>query len=285
MILLTGITGTTGSKVLNVLADKGIAMRAMVRDPAKVSDISVPDLEIVQGDFEDSGSMEKAMDGVDVAFMLMSNCPQQLENEIRFIDSAKATGVSTVVKLSATGADSSSHALLKSIHGKSEEYLAQSGLAYTSVRPNFYMQNMLHSAGSIVPESKFFLPMGQGRVGAIDVQDVAEFIAAVLTGEGHNGKTYLVTGGEILSFADMATQMSEVLGREIAYIPVSREDFAAQMRQFGTDDWYVDAVGDLFEIISRDGGSDLNDTFEQVCGRKPTLFREFVKQHAAVFSQ
>ncbi len=283
MILLTGITGTTGSKVLKVMAEKGVAMRAMVRDPAKVSDLSIPQLDIVQGDFENESSMEVAMCGVDIAFMLMANCPQQLDNELRFIDTAKKAGVSHVVKLSASTADANSTSLLKSFHGKAEAHLAESGMAYTSIRPNFFMQNMLHSAPSICAQDKFYLPMKQGRTGAIDVEDVAEFTAEVLTSEGHNGKTYDVTGSEIISFAGMAAKMSEVLGREIAYVDVPAEGFATQLRQFGTDDWYVDAVGELFTFIANDSDAYVSDSFKQVCGKVPRSFRAFVQEHAAAF--
>lgn len=284
MILLTGITGTTGSQVLQVLSSKDITLRAMVRDPEKVKDISIPKLEIVQGDFEDEASLENALQGVDKAFMLMPNIEEQLNNEKRFVDVAKKLDVSHLVKLSASGADANSKALLKSYHGKSEEHIAQSGLGYTSIRPNYYMQNMLHCAASVIAEDKFYLPMRGGRTGIIDVQDVAEFIAEVLTGSGHERQTYYITGPEILSFTELAEQMSEVLERGISYVDIPADDFCHQLRSWGTDDWYVDAVSNLFEFIARDDGAKVTNTFAEICGKAPRSFNQFIRQHAAVFS-
>ncbi len=284
MILLTGITGKTGSGVLRALLKKKVPLRALVRDLDKVKQFSNPEFEIVQGDFEDEASLENALAGVDKAFMLMPNIEAQLENEKRFVDLAKKNNVSHVVKLSASGADANSPALLKRFHGQSEEYLAQSGLAYTSVRPNFYMQNMLQCATTIIAENKFYLPMRDGRTGAIDVQDVAEFIALVLTSRGHEGQTYYITGPEILSFKDLAEQMSTVLARQIAYVDIPTDDFRRQLRHLGSGDWFVDALADLFNIIASDGGAETTQTFEAICAKPPRSFRQFVEQNAAVFS-
>jgi uncharacterized protein YbjT (DUF2867 family) len=267
-----------------VLAKKNIPVRAILRDPDKVKDISMPQIEIVQGDFENEASLESALKGVDKAFMLMPNIKEQLDNEKRFIDVAKKTGVSHVVKLSAAGADANSPAVLKSYHGQSEEYIAQSGIAYTCVRPNFYMHNMLQSAASVVAEDKFYLPMGSGRTGVVDVQDVAEFIAEILTGSGYEGQTYDVTGPEILSFADLARQMSEVLGRQITYVDIPPGEFGAQLSKWGTSDWIVDAVGALFALIAKDEAAKMSETFEQICSKPPRSFRQFVEEHAALFS-
>lgn len=285
MILVTGISGNTGSLLVQELAGKDIPLRAMVRDPEKVKDLSIANLEIVQGDFEDSASLGSALEGVDKAFMMMANSEKQLENEKRFIDAAKDAGVAHLVKLSASSADAESTALLKMYHGQAENYLAESGISWTVVRPNYYMQNMFFSTPAIAAENSFFLPMGEGRVGAIDVRDVAAFISEIMTGTGHEGQTYYITGNELLSFADMAAQMTEVLGREIRYVDIPADDFKAAMRSWGIDDWYVEAVSDLFYYIARDDGAKLTTTFEEVCTKKPGSFRDFVRDHAALFSE
>ncbi len=284
MILLTGITGTTGSLLLQELSGKGIPLRATVRNPDKVKDLSIPGLEIVTGDFEDSASIEAALDGVDKAFMMMSNSPNQLECEKRFIDAAVKCNTGHLVKLSASSSQKDTAALLKKFHAESEEYLANSGLTWTSVRPNYYMQNNFASAQTIVADDKIFLPMGKGRVGAIDVRDVATFLAAVLTGSGHESKTYYITGSEILSFADMASQMSEVLGREIQYIDIPPEEFSKVLLSFGVDEWYVGALCDLFYHTARDDGARVTETFTEVTGQAPISFRDFVRDHAQVFT-
>jgi uncharacterized protein YbjT (DUF2867 family) len=284
MILLTGVTGKTGGEVLRSLLDRNLALRALVRDPDSARRLAAPQVELVQGDFEDPASLAKAMRGIDQAFMLMPNTEKQLQNEMRFVDVARKEGVRRVVKLSASGADPNSTALLKRFHGESEVQLAKSGLAYTIVRPNFYMQNMLQCAASIAAADSFRLPMGAGRTGIIDVMDVGDFIARVLTGSGHEGQTYYITGPEILSFQALAEHMSGVLGRKIEYVDVPAREFGQQLRAAGASDWYIEALGELFEIIANDGGAKITSTFEAVCGRPPRTFRQFVKRHAVAFS-
>lgn len=284
MILLTGVTGTTGSLLLEALKNKDIPMRAIMRDPSKLDNSAIANLEIVQGDFDDEASLEKAMSGVDKAFMVMPNVEEQLENEKRFIDVAKKTGVGHLVKLSASGANAASHALLKNYHGIAEDYLAASGLIYTSVRPNFYMQNMLNCAASINAENKFYLPMRDGATGLIDVADVAEFLVEVLTGTGHENKTHFITGPEILSFSELATQMSEVLERQIEYVDIPPQAFCDELRKWGTSDWYVAAVTDLFELTASNEGAKKTDTFAEICGHAPRSFRDFLQTHKDVFS-
>lgn len=285
MILLTGITGKTGGEVLRALLGRKLPLRALVRDPDRARHLAAPQVEFVRGDFEDAASLEQAMQDIDQAFMVMPNSEKQLQNEMRFVDVARGAGVRSVVKLSASGADANSPALLKRFHGLSEAHLANSGLAYTIVRPNFYMQNMLQCAGSIAADDSFHLPMGAGRTGLIDVQDVGDFIACVLTGSGHEGQTYYITGPEILSFKALAEHMSDVLGREIEYVDIPASEFGQQLRAAGASDWHIDAVGELFEIIASDGGAKMTQTFEAVCGRPPGTFKQFVERHAAAFSK
>jgi len=284
MILLTGITGTTGSKVIDLLSKKNVPVRALVRDKNKVKDLSFEGLEIVEGDLEDESSIENAMTGVDKAFLVMANVEEQLDNEKRFIDVAKRLNISHLVKLSASNAEAGSSIPLKRYHGDAEQYLAGSGLGYTNIRPNYFMQNMMHSAATIVAESKFYLPFAKGRTGIIDVADVATFIVEVLTGSDHNGQTYDISGSEILSFYDLAEQMSSVLGREITYIDVPLEDFRNELKNWSSSEWYVNAVMDQFALTAQDKGAHITDTFEKVTGQKPRLFTEFVSEHAAVFA-
>ncbi len=284
MILLTGITGTCGKIVLENLSKQDIPVRALVRDLNKVKELSMSGVEFVQGDLENETSIENAMKGVEKAFLLMANVEEQLANEKRFIDVAKRCNLSHVVKLSASNAEAGSDIELKRFHGDAEEYLAQSGLGYTNIRPNYFMQNMLHSAASIIAEDKFYLPFAEGRTGIIDVADVATFVAKTLTGTGHDGKTYDISGSEILSFYDLAEQMSSVLQREISYIDVPLEDFRSELSNWSPSEWYVNAVMEQFALTAQDKGAMISDTFHEVTNQAPRKFTQFVEDYAAAFS-
>lgn len=279
MILVSGVTGRVGKEVAKCLSSKGIPFRALVRDEQKVrssQDFASVNIELVEGDMQDSGSLRCAMKGVDRAFMMMPNVEQQLDNEKRFVDAAQAAGVSYVVKLSACGASATSQALLKRYHGKSEAYLEQSGLDYTHVRPNFFMQYMLLCMPSIMADNTIFLPGAGGRTGIVDVRDVAEIISLALTEDTHKGQTYDITGPEILSFTELAAEFSAVHGADIAYVDIPPGVFREALLNGGESEWTTNAVLEEFQSMANNQSAFVTDTFCKVTGRQPGTFRHFL---------
>ena len=285
MILFTGLTGAVGTEIIKLLPEYGIHTRGLVRNPDKAEMVRQAGVEVIPGSMEDEDAVIAALQGCDRAFLLMANSRQQLELEKSFVNAAVKASIGHIVKMSANGADSNSQALLKRYHGDSEQYIRESGLRYTLVRPNFFMQNMLHVAGSIVEQDKFFMPMRAGQVGIVDVRDVAHFVLAVLTGSGHDGKTYEVTGPELVSFHDIASQLSEVMGREISYIDQPATEFKQSLLQWVPDDWYVETVSELFELIAQGSGALLNGEYTRVTGRAPTTLRRFFQDYSAFFRE
>ena len=122
-------------------------------------------MNVIQGDMTDADALAQAMTGVTRACLVMANGKAQLEAETAFVDAAKTAGVEHVVKLSAIGADSQSSAVLKRIHGDSENYLRKSGLGYSIVRPNFFMTNLLMAAPTIKQDDAMYWPMADAEVG------------------------------------------------------------------------------------------------------------------------
>ena len=285
MILFTGLTGAVGTEIIKLLPEYGIRARGLVRNSDKAEAIRQAGVEVIPGSLEDEDAVSAAVQGCDRAFLLMANSRQQLELERSFVDAAVKAGVGHIVKMSANGADSNSKALLKRYHGDSEQYIRESGLWYTLVRPNFFMQNMLHVAASIVAEDKFYMPMRDGQVGIIDVRDVARFVLDVLTGSGHDGMTYEITGPELVSFHDIASQLSEVMGREISYIDQPAAEFKQSLLQWVPDDWYVETVSQLFELIALGSGALLNNEYTRVTGRAPTTLRQFFRDYSPSFEK
>ena len=285
MILFTGLTGAVGTEIIKLLPEYGIWARGLVRNPDKAEAIRQAGVEVIPGSLEDEDAVSASLQGCDRAFLLMANSRQQLELEKSFVDAARNAGVGHIVKMSANGADSNSKALLKRYHGASEQHILESGLRYTLVRPNFFMQNMLHVAAPIVEQDKFFMPMREGQVGIIDIRDVAHFVLTVLTGSGHDGKTYEITGPELVSFHGIASQLSEVMGREISYIDQPAAEFKSSLLQWVPDDWYVDTVSELFELIAQGSGALINDEYAQVTGREPTTLGRFFRDYSAFFKK
>ena len=285
MILFTGLTGAVGTEIVKLLPEFGIRARGLVRDPAKADLIKAASVEVITGDLGDPVAIKEALQGCDKAFLLMANSREQLDLEISFVDAARASGVRYLVKMSANGANSNSTSLLKRYHGDSEQHIRDSGLSYTLVRPNYFMQNMFHVAAGIIDQDKYFMPMRDGQVGIIDVRDVARFILTVLTSPGHENKTYEITGPELVSFHDIAGQLSEVVGREIRYVDVPAEDFKESLSQWVPDDWYVETVSDMFKLTAQGRGALLNDIYTQVTGRAPTTLRQFFQDYSSFFEK
>ena len=285
MILFTGLTGAVGTEILKLLPDYEIQARGLIRDSGKADALKDAGVEMVCGDLADSAAVAEALQGCDKAFLLMANAREQLDLEKGFVDAARAAGVGHLVKMSANGANSNSTSLLKRYHGDAEQYIRESGLGYTLVRPNFFMQNMLHITGTIVAEDKFYMPMRDGQVGIIDVRDVARFVLDVLTGSGHDGETYEITGPELVSFHDIAVQLSGVMGREISYIDVPAADFKQSLAHWVPDEWYVETVSEMFELTAQGRGALLNDNYTRVTGRAPTSLGQFFRDYASFFEK
>lgn len=283
MILITGTTGTTGRPLVEHVIAADIPARAIVRDPGQADKLRARGLQVVTGDLRDEAVLAAALMGVERAFLLTANSDGQAALEIRFIDAAVTAGVAHVVKLSAIGADSGSPAVLKRYHGRAEDHLRAAPLAHTIVQANFFMDNLLHSAPAIARDGAFALPLGSGRVGAIDVRDVAEAAFTVLTRPGHENRSYVITGPEVLSFGEMAAILSDELGREIRYIDMPAEEFRALMIGLGQNAWYVDATLQLFALIREDRNAAVTETFTAVTGRPPRAFRQFVRDRAHRF--
>jgi uncharacterized protein YbjT (DUF2867 family) len=150
------------------------------------------------------------------------------------------------------------------------------------VKPNFFMQNLLASAPSIKEKRKFFLPMGNGRTGMADIRDIGAVCAEVLTGEGHTGQSYEITGPEILTFYDVAERFSEVLGEKVEYVPMPMEQFRERMTNV-LEPWHLNAVCELFREIAEIGLDHTTDTFKKLIGRDPIPLRQFIEDHVALF--
>lgn len=236
MILLTGVTGKTGGAAAQALLGKGVPLRAIARNADKAAPLKAAGIELVVGDVSDPAVLAKALSGVDKALMIMPNGERQLELEKQFIDAAKKAGVKHLVKMSSMEAVADAKAPIPKIHYAAGQYLAASGLAWTLIKPNFFMQNFLGSAGTIKEQGKFFLPMGKGRTAMIDTRDIGAVVAEVLTGSGHAGQSYEVTGPELLSFYDVADRFSDVLGRKIEYVDMPMDAYKQVLGRFLTNE-------------------------------------------------
>jgi uncharacterized protein YbjT (DUF2867 family) len=255
----------------------------LVRDPAKAEALKAAGMDIAIGDVADPVTAAKAMAGVTKLLVLLPNSQRQLELETQLVDLAKKVGVQHVVKMSSMEAVADARTPIPKIHWASEEHIRKSGLAWTMLKPNFFMQNMLGSARSIKENKSFSLPMGDGATAMADARDIGAVAAEVLTGKGHEGRSYEITGPELLTFHQVAERFSEVLGTKISYVAADPAAYLATLKRVLPNEWHVNAVSELFREIAEGPPPHLTDTFQKLTGRPPISLAQFVRDHRAAF--
>ena len=261
-ILVIGATGKTGSRVAAKLEAKSLPVRRGARNAA------------IPFDWEAPETWGPALNGVRAAYVTYFPdlaFPGAVEKLESLCETAKDAGVEHLVLLSGRGEH---HARL------GEEVVRNSGVDFTIVRSAWFAQN--YSEGYLRdPILAGILPMPGGDIvePIIDIDDIADVVVAALTEDGHKGELYEVTGPRLMTFADMAAELSSAIGRPIRHVPISFEDFRANIAQAGGD-----FVADVFTAIARetlDGrNAHLTDGVMRALGRPPRDFSDFAQAAA-----
>jgi uncharacterized protein YbjT (DUF2867 family) len=284
MILVTGATGLNGGALVRRLSAKGVPVRALTRTTSKADGLStLPQVEIVQGDMAHPETLTAALRGVDRAMLISSSDPMMLEAQSNFIDAARNAGVQHVVKLSGIMPEVDSPFRFARMHGEIERRLEDSGMAFTHLRAGEFMPAYFRQVQSIVARGAMFLPMEDAKIASIDVGDVAEVAAAVLTGSGHEGKIYPLTGPEALSMAEVAEKLSAATGTTIQYVNVTPDEAKSANLAAGMPPYFADALVELFAERRKGKEAQVWPTIESVFGWRPTSFDEFAQRNAAIF--
>jgi uncharacterized protein YbjT (DUF2867 family) len=283
-ILVLGATGNVGSQVVKQLADAGANVRAAVRSPRKAEALKGNGVSLTEFDTDKPETVQAAFEGVDKVFLLTPLVPNMVELSANLVEAAKNAGVKHIVKSSGMGAEVEPGITLTRWHRAAEKAIEASGIAFTFVRPNGFMQNYANFSGSTIKtQNAFYLPMGDGKVSHIDARDIASVAVVALTQDGHEGKAYEITGTEAISNEQIADIISQVVGRKINYIDVSEEAARSEMKQSGMPDVIVENTMELYGIYKSGYASEVTPTVEQVTGNKPISFEQFVKDYIEAF--
>ena len=284
MILITGATGTVGSEVVKRLSAHGIPVRAVTRDPRKADAQRLPHVHFVQGDFEDVDSMRRACAGVDRAFLVTNSTERTEHQQITFTRVAQQSGVRHIVKLSQLHADTNSPGRFLRYHAVVEAAVQASGLTFTFLRPNLYMQGLLNFRQSIQEKSAFFAAASDARISAVDVRNIADVAVAALTTVQHDNQSYALTGPETLTFAEMAHQLSRAIGRTITFVDVPPESMRAALADLGFPAWQADGLLEEFAMYRRGEAAGVEPGVRDALGRPPRAFAEFARDYAPLFA-
>ena len=279
-VLVTGATGTIGRDVAKRLSEGGVSVRAGIRDQAKARK-ELADIVLIPFDFENEKTFSGALEGVEKVFLLPPLLPNQLEVMNVFVDAAKRAGVRHIVKLSAIGVDDETQPTAVKWHGANERYIRESGVAFTFLRPNSFMQNFI----TYFPprNGAIYLPWGNGTASFVDTRDIASVAAKALTSDEHGGRIYTLTGPATLGIAEVALILSQVTGREFKYVDVPEAAARDGMLQAGVPQWQVELVMELHAVNKQNRWSAVTSDIEKVTGTAPTDFAQFARDHADKF--
>jgi uncharacterized protein YbjT (DUF2867 family) len=276
MILVTGASGTIGGEVVRLLSEAGVAVRAMTRDPARVS----ADVAVVRGDFRNPPSLAE----IDTVFLIVLP-----GHELTLLEAARAAGVGKVVLMSAVG---TGEHVGDSVVGpwflSAEQAVRTSGMDWTILRPTNFASNSLRWLAEIT-EGKPIADASAGVPdGVVDPRDVAAVVAATLTSSSHNGQIYTLTGPELLTLADQAAALSRVLNRpvrtEVVTLAEARALAEELFRAHGLDAALVDGYLAALSWSRTGRAAVLSDDVPRVLGRPATTFETWVRDHADAFS-
>ncbi len=280
VILVTGASGKTGFPIVSELVSAGVPVRALVHTKAKKMMFEeMSEAELVEGDYNDTRSLERALEGIHTAYLASPATPDQVRLETNFVNIARLTRLKYVVKLSALGTGPDSPVELLRGHAEVEDYIRKTGIAHTFLHPHFFMENLLGSADSVARNGAIYSPLGEARFSPIAVQDIASVVAKILIDGGHRGTTYVLTGPESLTFSDIADKWSKVVGKTVRYVPASFEEARLGMVRSGMSSWLANEMIKLMKTWAEGKGDIVSQYVERITGRKPISTQEFLMAH------
>jgi len=239
--------------------------------------------EAVLADYSDKQSLLKALDGVTSVFVVCSPIPQLVELESKMLDACKECGVKHVVLNSALGAGDYGKSF-PAWHRKVEDKLKATGMSYTILRPNGFLQNIVaYNAPSIRAQGAFYAAMGHAKVSYLDVGDIAVVAVKALQGGAHAGKTYEMNGPEALSNEELAKRISKVAGRTVNYVDIPELAQREAMLGLGMPEWQVTALLELQQYYKQGGGAKTDGMLQALIEREPVTLDQYLAANAREF--
>ncbi len=273
-IAITGVTGRVGGLVarqLAPLAEHDLTL--LVRDPSRAP--ALPGAEVRVAEYGNANAVAAALARADVVFMVSAHeTADRVRNHVTFIEAAARAGVSHIVYTSFVGAADSAGFILARDHGATEQAIRDSGLDYTFLRDNFYLESMVEFGGE---NGVIRGPAGSGAAAAVARADVAESAVAVLRHPADHQKTvYELTGREALSFEELARRASAATGRPFRYVEETMEEAFASRAHYGAPDWQVAAWVSTYTAI-RDGElARVTDDVRKLTGHEPRVLEDAI---------
>jgi uncharacterized protein YbjT (DUF2867 family) len=282
-ITVFGATGKVGKELLSFLSKANIATIAVTRNKSKVEPI--PFIEWIEANMADKESLKKTMENSKAIFLASSVNQNFTAEQNNVIEMAKECGVQHIVKLSSPGADKNSPNFISRPNGEVEELLKASGISYTIIQPNSFMQNWLGEfSQTIQKERKIYEATGDGKKPYIDTRDIAEVAFKILIhSEKHINKTYLLTGGEAMSYGQVAEAISKAIGEKVEFISLTVDEARQRMEKKGLPQGMINTFLAISEGIRSGKAAFVNNTVKELLNKAPRTVEDFAKDYSQSF--
>lgn len=276
MIAVTGATGAVGGRVAARLAELGVSQRLVVRDPSRAP--SLPGAEVVGGaNYADGEAMRRAFDGADTVFFVSAGEDRNRVDLHRgVVDAAVAAGVERIVYTSFAAAAPDTAFTFGRDHFHTEEHIKASPLRWTFLRDNIYLDFMPFFAGE---DGVIRGPAEDGRAAVVARDDIAASAVAVLSGDGHDGAIYEMTGPEALTLYEAAEQVAQAAGRPVTYVPETIEEARASRAPSGAADWEIEGWVTSYVSIAAGELERISPDVERLTGRTPITLAQFLRDN------
>ena len=277
LITVTGATGGLGGRVARRLAERGVGQRLVVRDLGRAPELAWA--EVAAASYDDPGSLRRAFEGTRTLLMVSaSEDPDRLRLHANVVGAATDAGVERVVYTSFFGAAPDCSFTFGRDHWHTEELIKGSGLRFTMLRDNLYLDFLPLMVGA---DGVIRGPAADGRVAAVARDDIADVAAAVLLADGHrhDGRSYDLTGPEALTMAEAAQRLSELAGRTVTYHPETLEEAYASRASYGAPDWEVDGWVTTYVAIANGELEAVSGDVAAVAGHPPMGLDDFLRRN------
>ncbi|MFD4693372.1 NmrA family NAD(P)-binding protein [Streptomyces sp. NPDC058463] len=287
MILVTGATGSIGKHLVQQLQQLQVPFKALVRDAGKGRVLGCP---YVVGDFDDPESIDAALTAVDQVLLNGAGAvptadgaeQPMVAQQKAAIDAAVRAGVAKIVKISVWGAHQGGR-LAEGAHWDIEQHLKASGIEWALLQPSGFMQNFITGAGTFSDDGSLIAPAVDAPVSYIDCYDIAACAAALLTEPSGSGRSFVLTGPEALTMAEIAGQLSSTLAKPVDVVGLSSDDMAARLQAQGVPAQFALDVAHLWADVGTGSLAATTPEVKNLTGREPRTFAEFLAANRAAF--
>ncbi len=265
---------SASSEIVKLLKQKGANFVAGTNSKP------IEGVDTVAINFSDIKTLKDAMKDIDTLFMLLPADPNMVTWGKNIIEAAKQSGVKHILRSSSAIAYSAKDYNFMQQIQLSDKDVIESGINYTIILPQFFMQNLSTSMVEDYKSKTLYLPAGDGKIGWVDTRDIALVsVEILLNPTKYNGQKIVITGEEALSYDEIIKQMNQVLDLDTTYVAVPDEMAIEGMQERGFPPYFIDVLMDLNRAIAKGCADELTDSVESITGKKPISFREFVQDH------